>query len=198
MGSNARVAMAVGLGYLLGRRKKMRTAVAVGAAIAAGRFSRDPMSLLQRGGELLGNSSVLGQVSGLTKPLTAAGKAAAAGVVSRQIDSVGDRIKRRADALRLDGDQLKPQDTQRTGDRSGERDVDEPAEHHGNGRAKPSGQDGRESVTDLDDEYDADDYDDVEVDGDEPSDEQDPMQRRAPAGDGSPARRAGRAAPVRR
>ena len=94
MGSNARVAMAVGLGYLLGRRKKMRTAVAVGAAIAAGRFSRDPMSLLQRGGELLGNTSVLGPVSGLTKPLTAAGKAAAAGVVSRQIDAVGDRIKK--------------------------------------------------------------------------------------------------------
>jgi hypothetical protein len=103
MGTNLRIAVAVGLGYLLGRRKKLRTAVTLGAAIAAGRLSRDPGALLQRGGDLLGGSPVLGQVAGLRKPLTEAGKAAAVGAVSRGIDSVGDRIRRRTDALRTGG-----------------------------------------------------------------------------------------------
>src|SRR3954451_9555787 len=104
MGSNARIAMAVGLGYLLGRRKKMRTAMAVGAAIAAGRVSRNPASLLQRGGELLGNTPALGQLSGLSKPLADSGKAAAAGMVSRGIQSIGDRIRQRTDSLRINAE----------------------------------------------------------------------------------------------
>jgi hypothetical protein len=180
------------MGYLLGRRKKLRTAMAVGAAIAAGRFSRDPMSLLQRGGELLGSSSVLGQVSGLSKPLAAAGKAAAAGVVSRQIDSMGDRIKRRTDALRPGDDQTEPDDDEQL--EPDERGADE---HNGNGRAKPSG---RNSRADADDEYDEDDYDDVDDEEEEPEEPRRPTRRRAPQaktddGDGSQARRA---APVRR
>lgn len=137
MGSNARIAMAVGLGYLLGRRKKLRTAMAVGAAIAAGRVSRNPGSLLQRGGELLGNTQALGQLSGLTKPLTDAGKAAAAGMVSRGIDSMGDRIKRRTDGLRVNGEPVEVDDED-TSDAPPEQ-----AEH--NGRAE---------AADTDDAYD--------------------------------------------
>jgi hypothetical protein len=187
------------MGYLLGRRKKLRTAMAVGAAIAAGRLSRDPMSFLQRGGELLGNSPVLGQVSGLSKPLAAAGKAAAAGVVSRQIDSMGDRIKRRTDALRTGGDETEPDADDEEQTESG---ADERAEHGGNGRAK--GRPARESRADADDEYDEDDYDEEEDHEDEPEEEPRPAtRRRAPQaktndGDGSPARRSGRSAPVRR
>lgn len=213
MGSNARIAMAVGLGYLLGRRKKMRTAMAFGAAIAAGRYSRDPAALLERGGELLGTSSPLGQVGGLTKPLTAAGKAAAAGVVSRGIESVGDRIKRRTDALRTDGEQAEPADL----DNSDEQEQEQaPAQAQDERAEQPQPQAGRRpgrDGADADDEYDedADAYDDDE---DEPEEEPRPRPRQAPGmrrrppqddsddSNGSQARRSessdGGGAPVRR
>lgn len=160
MGSNARIAMAVGLGYLLGRRKKMRTAMAVGAAIAAGRVSRNPASLLQRGGELLGNTPALGQLSGLTKPLTDAGKAAAAGMVSRGIESVGDRIKQRTDALRVNGEPAEYDD------------ADTPDEQEA--PPKRARRTSRSDVPDADDGYDA--YD--EEPEDEPAEK--PRPRRTP------------------
>lgn len=109
MGTNTRIALAVALGYLLGRQHKLGTALAFGAAAAAGRVSQDPAALLRLGGTLLGKSPVLGQLTELSKPLTAAGKAAATGAVSKGIDSVGGRIRRRADALRASGEQAAPE-----------------------------------------------------------------------------------------
>lgn len=100
MGRNAKMALAVGIGYLLGRRRKLRTAVTLGAAAAVGRLSTDPQVLLRQGSKLLGASPQLGQVAGLGKPLATAGKTAAAAAVSHGIDSVGDRMRRKADALR--------------------------------------------------------------------------------------------------
>jgi hypothetical protein len=186
MGSNARIAMAVGLGYLLGRRKKMRTAMAVGAAIAAGRVSRNPASLLQRGGELLGNTPALGQLSGLSKPLADAGKAAAAGMVSRGIESMGDRIRQRTDSLRINGEPAEHDDEDTADERERPR--------------KRAAQTGRSAAPEPDD----DDYDDYD---EEPEDEpaEKPRPRRAPprseSGNGGGSRspqgeRAG--APIRR
>jgi hypothetical protein len=100
VGRNAQIALAVGIGYLLGRRRKLRTALTFGAAAAVGRLSTDPQALLKQGSKLLGTSPRLGQVANLSKPLATAGKAAAAAAVSHGIDSVGDRIRRRADVLR--------------------------------------------------------------------------------------------------
>jgi hypothetical protein len=96
VGRNAQIALAVGIGYLLGRRRNLRTALSFGAAAAVGRLSGDPQALVRRGSELLGRP----QVAGVTKPLAAAGKAAAAAAVSHGIDAAGDRMRRKADALR--------------------------------------------------------------------------------------------------
>jgi hypothetical protein len=96
VGRNTRIALAVGIGYLLGRRRKLRAALVLGAAAAAGRLSSDPQALRR----LLPSGPQLGQVAGLGKPLTEAGKAAAAAAVSHGIDSVGDRLRRQADVLR--------------------------------------------------------------------------------------------------
>jgi hypothetical protein len=145
------MAIAIGLGYLLGRRKKMRTAMTIGAAMAAGRISRNPAALLQLGGDLLGKSPVLGQVAGLSKPLTAAGKAAAAGVVSRGIDSVGDRIRSRTDALRNGDDEGEPDDQAST-----DEETDRPEKERRNGAGA------------------ADDYDDVDEDDYQDEDEPEP------------------------
>lgn len=53
MKSGARIGLAVGLGYVLGRRKKLRTALTLAAAVAAGRASRNPGGLLKYGSDLL-------------------------------------------------------------------------------------------------------------------------------------------------
>lgn len=96
MGRNARIALAVGIGYVLGRRHRLRSALVLAAAAAAGRMSTDPQALRR----LLPSGPQLGQVAGLGKPLADAGKAAATAAVSHGIDSVGDRLRRQADVLR--------------------------------------------------------------------------------------------------
>ncbi|MFD0785323.1 hypothetical protein ACFQZ8_15560, partial [Micromonospora azadirachtae] len=60
MNSGARIGLAVGLGYLIGRRRKLRAALALAAAVAAGRATMHPGGLLQRGADLLNSSPHLG------------------------------------------------------------------------------------------------------------------------------------------
>jgi hypothetical protein len=183
MGTNLRIAIAIGVGYLLGRRKKMRTALAFGAAAAAGRFSQDPRAVLHRGGEMLGKAPVLGEVAGLRKPLAAAGTAAGGGAVSKVIDSVGDRIRRRADALRGSGEQEEPEDLAAS---------DEPAERRGAGgreAARSSRGEAEAEDAEVEDDYDEgedQDEDEDEAEQDEESEAPESRQRsNEPRGDRS-------------
>ncbi|MDO3703800.1 hypothetical protein Q3W71_19215 [Micromonospora sp. C28SCA-DRY-2] len=100
MNSGARIGMAVGFGYLLGRRRKLRTALTLAAAVAIGRASRDPGGLLGRAGGLLQSSPHLSNLSHLGKPLASAGKAAATAAASSGIDAVSGKLRGSADALR--------------------------------------------------------------------------------------------------
>ncbi|MEV4491558.1 hypothetical protein AB0K04_15740 [Micromonospora coxensis] len=100
MKSGMRIGLAVGAGYLLGRRRKLRTALTLAAAVAAGRASRDPGQLLKRGGDLLSSSPQLANLSKLGGPLASAGKAAATAAASSGIDAVSGRLRGSADALR--------------------------------------------------------------------------------------------------
>lgn len=198
MGANTRIALALGAGYLLGRRRRLRSALMLGAAAAVGRMTSDPQSLLQRGTKLLGSASEVGRITELGKPLTVAGKAAAAAVVSRGIDSVGDRMHRRADLLHRRG---RPAEG------------DEPAEDRETDEV-PTGPGADESSDEYDeDEYDEDEYDEPESREPEPEPErrprtrpaarsQSPARARRPAGDADrtdsgrePPRRSSRARP---
>ncbi|WP_255510172.1 hypothetical protein [Micromonospora sp. AP08] len=99
MKSGARVALAVGFGYLLGRRKKMRTALTLAAAVAAGRASQRPGGLKQLGADLL-NVPQLGGLGKLGAPLATAGKAAATAAAGSGIDALSGKLRGSADALR--------------------------------------------------------------------------------------------------
>ncbi|MFI2646847.1 hypothetical protein [Micromonospora fulviviridis] len=99
MKSGARVALAVGFGYLLGRRKKMRTALTLAAAVAAGRASQRPGGLKQLGTDLL-NVPQLGGLGKLGAPLATAGKAAATAAAGSGIDALSGKLRGSADALR--------------------------------------------------------------------------------------------------
>ena len=76
------ITLAVMAGYVLGRQRRLRAAMLLGAAAAAGRFSGNPADLLARGRKVVGSSSALGELSGLARPLVDAGRAAARAGVS--------------------------------------------------------------------------------------------------------------------
>jgi hypothetical protein len=98
--SGPHIALAVGVGYLLGRRRKLRTAVILGGAAAVGRFSGDPAKLLARGTKMLGGSADLSKVTALSGPLVKASKVAARTAVSNRIDAMSGRLQERTETLR--------------------------------------------------------------------------------------------------
>jgi hypothetical protein len=99
MNCRTQVALAAGIGYLLGRQHKLRWGLALAAAAATGRFAR-PEDMLVRGVKALGASPELGKLTDLGAPLVGATKDAARAAVSGRIDSVTDRLRERTDLLR--------------------------------------------------------------------------------------------------
>ncbi|MEV0152700.1 hypothetical protein AB0H57_03020 [Micromonospora sp. NPDC050686] len=99
MKSGARIGLAVAAGYVLGRRKKLRTALTLAAAVAAGRASQRPGGLLKYGTDLL-NAPQLGNLTRLGGPLATAGKAAATAAAGSGIDALSGKLRGGADALR--------------------------------------------------------------------------------------------------
>ncbi|MFE9693098.1 hypothetical protein [Micromonospora sp. NPDC005806] len=99
MKSGARIALAVGFGYVLGRRRKLRTALTLAAAVAAGRASQNPGGLLKYGTDLL-NAPQLGNLTRLGGPLATAGKAAATAAAGSGIEALSGKVRGSADALR--------------------------------------------------------------------------------------------------
>ena len=107
MNSGMRAATAIGIGYVLGRRKKLRTATLVAAATAVGGPTVGGL-ILKRGMKLVGSSDALGKVAPqlgeiadiVRGDLVAAGKAAATSAVSNRLDSLTDSIHDRAERVR--------------------------------------------------------------------------------------------------
>ena len=96
------LALAVTMGYVLGRKRRMRWALALGTAAAAGRLSSGRGGLMGR----LSNLSVspgLGRLLKAGRPLVSAGGAAARTAVGGRIDSAADRLQQTAQRLRTTG-----------------------------------------------------------------------------------------------
>jgi hypothetical protein len=101
-------ALAVGAGYVLGRRRKMRMAAMLAGATAVGGIGGLGGSVLRRGAKAVGSSELLdgvapqlGEVAGKVRgDLLDAGKAAALAAVTGRIDSLTDSLHERADTLR--------------------------------------------------------------------------------------------------
>ncbi|RJQ83839.1 hypothetical protein [Amycolatopsis panacis] len=94
MKSGARVALAIGAGYLLGRSKKMRLALMIAAAGATGRVGTSPGKLLQNGLKQLASSPELGKLTDLAREeLLGAAKSAAVTAASSRIESLNERLQ---------------------------------------------------------------------------------------------------------
>lgn len=149
MKSGTKVALAMGTGYLLGRKHKMRLALLLGAAAATGRLSTSPGELLKR--------SPLGSATGLDKAglggrLAEAGKTAAVTVASSQIESLTDRLRSRTEDLRQ-GSGAEGEESEETQEGRQAQDEERPEEE---------------------DEYDGDESYEEEDEGEEPEEPEPP------------------------
>lgn len=100
MKDGVRLALAVGIGYLLGRTRKLRLALALAGVGAGRRLGGGPGGLVKQGTKLLGSSP---EVKALTETvrgrLIDAGKAAAVTAANSQIDALSDRLQERTRSM---------------------------------------------------------------------------------------------------
>jgi hypothetical protein len=98
-------ALAVGVGYVLGRRHKLRAALMLGAAAASGRLAARGAGGggQQGGGQQGGGQQPGGSGGGLVGKLTGAGRSVAMTAVARSADRIGERLNEAAASLRQGG-----------------------------------------------------------------------------------------------
>lgn len=108
MNTGSRMAMVLAVGYLLGRRRKLRTAAVLAGAAASGKAGSLGGAAIKRGASLAGTSGVIGKMSpqlgGIADTvrgeLIKAGKTAAIAVVNNRIESVTESLHQRTEAIR--------------------------------------------------------------------------------------------------
>ncbi|WP_320778577.1 DNA primase [Streptomyces sp. CRN 30] len=163
--------LAVGAGYLLGRTKKLKLAVAVGTMVAGKKMNLTPRGIAELVSTQLQNNPQFKEIGDqLRGDLRGVGKAATGAMVERQISSLADRLHGRTAQVQ---DQLS-----------------------GVASSVPGvGRDRDDRADDYDDEYDEDDYDardarDDRDDRDEDADRDEPRERAPERGGGRTAKKA--------
>ncbi|MGN5237554.1 hypothetical protein [Rhodococcus sp. SJ-3] len=96
MNPGARVAVGVGIGYFLGRTKKMRLALMLAGAGLTGKLPSSPQELLQRGTSMLSSSPEIHKITESVRgELMSAARAAAVTAASTRIDALNERLQDR-------------------------------------------------------------------------------------------------------
>ncbi|MEU9558761.1 DNA primase [Streptomyces fumanus] len=114
--------LAVGAGYLLGRTKKLKLAVAVGTMVAGKRMNLTPRGIADLVSTQLQNNPQFKEIGDqLRQDMRGVGKAATGALVERRIDALADRLHGRTAQVR---DQLTGAASKVPGTGSGDRDDD--------------------------------------------------------------------------
>ncbi|MFE7811527.1 DNA primase [Streptomyces sp. NPDC057433] len=93
--------LAVGAGYLLGRTKKLKLAVAVGAMVAGKKMNLTPKGIAELVTTQLQNNPQFKEIGDqLRTDFRGVGKAASGALVERQIDALADRLHGRTAQVR--------------------------------------------------------------------------------------------------
>jgi len=108
MKGGVQTALAIGVGYILGRRHKMRLATMLAIGAATGGAARLGPAALRQGSKYLGKTDIAGAlgpqvteiVNTVRGELLDAAKGAAAAAVTSRIDSLSDSLHDRAETLR--------------------------------------------------------------------------------------------------
>ncbi|MFC8065972.1 DNA primase [Streptomyces sp. NPDC057293] len=166
--------LAVGAGYLLGRTKKLKLAVAVGTMVAGKKMNLTPKGIAELVSTQLQNNPQFKEIGDqLRTDLRGVGKAASGAMVERQIDALANRLHGRTAEVR---DQLSGVTSQVPGVGSRDSEVSEDSEEYA------------ESDRRADDEHD--EHEDEHKDE---QDERDDRREAAPA-----ARKTARKAPAKK
>jgi chemotaxis protein histidine kinase CheA len=108
MKGGTQAALALGVGYLLGRRRKMRLATMLAVGAATGGAGSLTGAALKRGMKMLGSTEAVGKFAPqlgeladtVRSDLMDAGKAAATAAVTSRIESLTDSLQERAEMVR--------------------------------------------------------------------------------------------------
>ncbi|MET8767570.1 DNA primase [Streptomyces sp. NPDC004658] len=93
--------LAVGAGYLLGRTKKLKMALAVGSVVAGKKLNISPKMLAEVVNQQLKNNPQFKEIGDqLRQDLRGVGKAASGAMVERQMNSLADRLHGRTSQVR--------------------------------------------------------------------------------------------------
>ena len=217
MKGGAQTALALGVGYILGRRRKMRLATMLALGAATGGAAKLGPAALRQGTKYLGKTDIAGAlgpqvteiVNTVRGELLDAAKGAAAAAVTSRVDSLSDNLHERAETLRNPeaavgkAGETAGETVGRVGRKAGglrrrgreadiddEAELDRDAEERGNGRVRRE----RSRASEEPDEYDepGDEYEDEDLD-EAPADEADePEEDEEPA----PRRRGTTRSPV--
>ncbi|MFC9503436.1 DNA primase [Streptomyces sp. NPDC057002] len=93
--------LAVGAGYLLGRTKKLKMAIAIGGLVAGKKLNLSPRMVAELLQQQLQNNPQFKEIGDqLREDLRGVGKAASGAMVERQLDSLADRLHGRTAQVR--------------------------------------------------------------------------------------------------
>ncbi|MFJ8542646.1 DNA primase [Streptomyces sp. NPDC093586] len=136
--------LAVGAGYLLGRTKKLKMAVAVGTMVAGKKLNLTPKGIAELVSTQLQNNPQFKEIGDQVRTdLRGVGKAASGALVERQIDALADRLHGRTAQVRdqLSGVESEAPDADSDDSRdSGDSEASEDTEYEG----EEPGKDARE------------------------------------------------------
>ncbi|MEU3089893.1 DNA primase [Streptomyces massasporeus] len=179
--------LAVGAGYLLGRTKKLKMAVAVGGLVAGKKLNLSPRMVAELLQQQLRNNPQFKEIGDqLREDLRGVGKAASGAMVERQLDALSDRLHGRTAQMR---DQL-------TGAVPGGREDDEAdAEYEDE---EPEEDEPEDSASQEDEEPEDEEPEDEAPEDEAPEDEEsEPAAKKAPAKRPS-AKKAAKKAPAKK
>ncbi|MFD9931637.1 DNA primase [Streptomyces massasporeus] len=160
--------LAVGAGYLLGRTKKLKMAVAVGGLVAGKKLNLSPRMVAELLQQQLRNNPQFKEIGDqLREDLRGVGKAASGAMVERQLDALSDRLHGRTAQMR---DQL-------TGAVPGGREDDEADAEY------------EDEEPEEDEPEDSASHEDEEPEDEEPEDEEPEDEDSGPAAKKAPAKR---------
>ncbi|MEV5270422.1 DNA primase [Streptomyces werraensis] len=123
--------LAIGAGYLLGRTKKLKMALAVGGLVAGKKLNLSPRGVADLVSQQLRDNPQFKELGDqLRGELRGAGKAASGALVERQISSLADRLHGRTAEVRgrLSGGGAEDRDAEDTGEGPDDHEPDDAGE----------------------------------------------------------------------
>ncbi|MEU3195683.1 DNA primase [Streptomyces sp. NPDC006996] len=165
--------LAIGAGYLLGRTKKLKMAVAVGGLVAGKKLNLSPRMVADLVSQQLRDNPQFKELGDQVRgDLRGVGKAASGALVERQLGSLADRLHGRTAEMREElagGGRDRTEDGEDADDEPEDREPSEEDREPSEEDREPSEEDGEEPEDREDEDREDEDREDHEDGGDEPS-----------------------------